>query len=120
MKMPGSSAEAQDAPKVGVRLFAAIVAAFDNYDVSVERVKLFGYDCLRVNNKIFAKIDKGRLVMKLPKQRIEALVMAGHLEPYDGKRGQMKLWVVLDSVDEALAVALAAEAKAFVGAGGRP
>jgi len=42
-------------------------------------------------------------------------MMAGQLEPYDGKRGEMKEWAAVDAVDEQLAVALAGEARVFVG-----
>lgn len=105
----------KDASTTAVRLFEAVVRAFRETEPGVERVKLFGYDCLRFAGKVFAKIDKGRLIMKLPKPRIEALMMAGQLEPYDGKRGEMKEWVVVDAIDERLVIALAEEARAFVG-----
>lgn len=100
-------------PATAVQRFEAIVLAFRKAEAGVERVKLFGYDCLRFGGKVFAKIDKDRLVMKLPKPRIEALMRAGQLEPYDGKRGTMKEWVVVDAADERLAIRLANEARAF-------
>lgn len=103
------------ATTTGVKLFEAIVLAFREAEPAVERVKLFGYDCLRTAGKVFAKTDKGRLVMKLPKTRIEALIMAGQMEPYEGKRGEMKEWVVVDSVDEQLAITLADEARRYAG-----
>lgn len=96
-------------------LFETVVAALRQSDPEVERVKLFGYDCLRSAGKVFAKVDKGRLIIKLPKPRIEALMLAGHLEPYDGKRGEMKLWVAVGAIDKQLVTDLASEAQAFVG-----
>lgn len=117
--MADTTKSKQVAPTVsmrGARMFDHVVASLERPDSDVERVKLFGYDCLRASGKVFAKVDKGRLIMKLPKQRIESLMMAGHLEPYDGKRGEMKLWVVVDSIDDDLAVELAGEARNFASA----
>ena len=39
----------------------------------VERVKLFGFDCLRFDSKVFAKLHKGNFVMKLPPKRVASL-----------------------------------------------
>jgi len=80
----------------------------------VERVKLFGFDCLRVGGKVFAKVDKDRLVMKLPASRIAELDSAGLVAPYGRERGAMKAWVVADVSDARLAAAMAEEALGFV------
>ena len=37
----------------------------------------FGSSALKVNNKIFAMLVGGKLVVKLPRQRVDALIAAG-------------------------------------------
>lgn len=71
---------------------------------------------LRVNNRIFAMLVVDRLVVKLPKKRVDALVAAGagvRFEPGPGR--VMKEWLSLgvDSAEDWLA--LAEEALEFVG-----
>jgi len=39
--------------------------------------KQFGSSALKVNNKIFAMLVEGKLVVKLPKHRVEALIASG-------------------------------------------
>jgi hypothetical protein len=75
----------------------------------------FGSQALKVNNKIFAMLVDGRLVVKLPRARVTELVETGHGEPFDaGKGTPMKEWVTLTG-DEAECRALVVEAQAFVG-----
>jgi hypothetical protein len=75
----------------------------------------FGSETLKVNNKIFAMVVGGRLVVKLPRTRVTELVEAGRGEPFDsGKGSPMKEWVALAG-DEAECRALVTEAYAFVG-----
>jgi TfoX/Sxy family transcriptional regulator of competence genes len=75
----------------------------------------FGSETLKVNNKIFAMLVGGRLVVKLPQARVTELVETGRGEPFNsGKGTPMKEWVVLVG-DEAECRALVTEAYAFVG-----
>ncbi len=76
----------------------------------------FGRSALRVDNRIFAMLVRGHLVVKLPKQRVDALVAEGHGVRFDANKGTpMKEWLSLDA-DSALAwPELAREALAFVG-----
>ena len=95
--------------------FAAVVAMFTASDGTVERVKLFGYDCLRANGKVFTKVDKGRLIVRLPPERIEALMLAGRLAPYERGLRAMKQWAAIEHADTPLVLELAREARALVG-----
>src|SRR6266496_3227286 len=63
----------------------------------------FGRSALRVDNRIFAMLVRGHLVVKLPKQRVDALVAEGHGVRFDANKGTpMKEWLSLDA-DSALA-----------------
>ncbi|QCI69083.1 TfoX/Sxy family protein [Phreatobacter stygius] len=71
---------------------------------------------LKVGGKIFAMLVGGRLVVKLPKPRVDALVAAGLAERFDPGHGRpMKEWASLIG-DEPDWAGLAREAIAFVGA----
>ena len=75
----------------------------------------FGSDALKINNKIFAMLVGGRLVVKLPRTRVTELIETGRGEPFDaGKGTPMKEWVALAG-DEAECRALVVESQAFVG-----
>ena len=77
----------------------------------------FGSETLKVNNRIFAMLVDGRLVVKLPRDRVAALVGDGAGEPFGAGKGRpMKEWVVV--VDGDAWPALAEEAFTFVGAKG--
>ena len=77
--------------------------------------KLFSSFGLRVRGKIFAMVVRGRLVVKLPSDRVDALVASGaarRFEPGPGRR--MKEWA--DMSGEAPAWAgLVREAFRYVG-----
>jgi hypothetical protein len=74
----------------------------------------FGRSGLRFENRIFAMFVRGRLVLKLPATRVDALVAAGEGVHFDANKGTpMKEWLSLDP-DSGLAwQPLAAEALAF-------
>ncbi|MDE2596442.1 MAG: hypothetical protein KGL44_06140 [Sphingomonadales bacterium] len=94
--------------------FAAVVAMFAASDPSVERVKLFGYDCLRADGKVFTKVDKGRIIIRLPPARIDALMAAGRLVPYERGLRTMKQWAAIEHADTPLVLELAREARSLV------
>ena len=57
----------------------------------------FGRSALRVDNKIFAMLVRGHLVLKLPRPRVDALVAAGEGIRFDANKGTpMKEWLSLD------------------------
>ncbi len=57
----------------------------------------FGRGALRYRRKIFAMFVRGQLVVKLSRQRVDALVAGGHGERFDANKGTpMKEWFSLD------------------------
>ena len=74
---------------------------------------------LRVNDKIFAMLVRGRLVLKLSRPRVAALAAAGQGEPFNPRRDGrlMKEWLVLAPESELDWLSLAREALAFVTTG---
>ena len=57
----------------------------------------FGRSALRFQNKIFAMLVRGRLVLKLPAARVDALVASGDGIRFDANKGTpMKEWLSLD------------------------
>jgi hypothetical protein len=107
------SREAQG-PEVDPR-FAPVVEAFAA-DPAVTSGRMMASFGLKVNDKIFAMVVKGMLVLKLPKARVDEMVGGGageHLETANGRR--MKEWIAVAGDDGW--VELAREAYAFVRAG---
>jgi hypothetical protein len=94
--------------------FAPVVEAFARVR-GVKAGKLFSSYGLKVNGKIFAMFGRGKLVVKLPKERVDAMVSAGRGERFDPGHGRlMKEWVGFAS-GESDWVELAREAHEFVG-----
>lgn len=82
----------------------------------------FGSGGLKVGGRIFAMLSGGRLVVKLPRARVDALVAAGEGERFDPRRDGrlMREWLSVDPAAEARWLPLATEALAFVGRGAAP
>ena len=96
--------------------YAALVEEFLG-DKDVEQSgKGFGSDALKVRGKIFAMLSQGRLVVKLPRQRVDALVASGDGERFDPRRDGrvMKEWLALAPTSSLEWLPLAQEARAFV------
>jgi hypothetical protein len=87
---------------------------------SVTAKRRFGMNGgLKIAGKLFAFLAKGRIIIKLPKQRVDTLIAAGHGEPCVMGRGRvMKEWVVVPPEFQDEWPELVAEAKAFVAASG--
>ncbi|HEY3007696.1 MAG TPA: hypothetical protein VGJ63_06455 [Micromonosporaceae bacterium] len=78
--------------------------------------KGFGSSALRFQNKIFAMLAGGRLVVKLPRARVDALVAAGEGVRFDaGKGTPMREWLSVDPTSDLAWEPLAREALAFAG-----
>ena len=76
--------------------------------------KGFGAAALKVNNKIFAMLVKGQLVVKLPRQRVDALIAAGTGTRFDPGHGRlMKEWLALNPSADQEWLPLAREALEF-------
>lgn len=76
----------------------------------------FGSSALKVNGSIFAMLSRGHLVLKLPRDRVSALIRNGAGSPFDaGKGTPMKEWLSVEGDDMEAWVALAREALDFVG-----
>lgn len=80
----------------------------------VKAGKVFASYGLTVNGKIFAMFGRGRLVVKLPKERVDEMVGSGKAERFNPGHGRlMKEWAAFQS-QEAQWVELAREAYEFV------
>jgi hypothetical protein len=79
--------------------------------------KSFGASGLKVNNKVFAMVSsKGEFVVKLPRERVDALVASGDGTRFDPGHGRlMKEWLAVSPKSKLDWLALAKEALAFVG-----
>jgi hypothetical protein len=74
----------------------------------------FGRSALRFQGKIFAMHVRGALVVKLPAERVEALVRAGEGVHFDANKGTpMREWLSLDPGSTLPWLALATEALVF-------
>jgi hypothetical protein len=90
----------------GEARFAALVEHFaDRPRVTppgAEGHRAFGSCALKVDGSIFAMLHDGRLVVKLPRERVSALVPSGAGEPFGAGKGRpMKEWVAVPDGDDA-------------------
>jgi hypothetical protein len=101
--------------------FAALVAAVrgaagvSGGAVEPGARRRFGASALKVNGKIFAMLVDDRLVVKLPRQRVDEMTAAGEGTRFVGARGRaMREWLALDPASERDWAPLVDEALAFV------
>ena len=101
--------------------FVSVVGAFAD-DPRVEAPvtgaaagKAFGSRGLKVDGKVFAMPSKGRLVVKLPRARVDELVASGKGRKYVLGARTMREWVAFPDGSAASWRALAREAREFVG-----
>ena len=81
----------------------------------------FGRSALRFQGKIFAMHVRGALVLKLPAERVEALVRAGEGVHFDANKGTpMREWLSLDTGSSLPWLPLATEALDFARSARRP
>ena len=107
-KAAGDTAAAAD-PRL-----VAIAKAYAS-DTRVTMGKSFSSIGLRVDGKIFAMVVRDRLVVKLPKARVDALVASGVAERFEPGPGRvMKEWAVFAGTKPSWA-SLARESFEYVG-----
>jgi TfoX/Sxy family transcriptional regulator of competence genes len=81
--------------------------------------KLFSSFGLRVRGKIFAMVVRGRLVVKLPRERVDALVASGVARRFEPGAGRlMKEWADMSGEKPSWA-SMVREAFRYVGRTGR-
>ncbi len=79
----------------------------------------FGRSALRRDGRIFAMFVRGRLVLKLPEQRVDELTEHGGGDRFDASKGTpMREWLSLDPESAQPWLPLAREALAFARATG--
>lgn len=117
----GTIAAAEPDPRIAklVEVFRAdpkLRAVAETFDASSasRQPRKFGSNGLKVDGKLFALFTQGTLVVKLPKERVAALVAKGDGKPFDPGHGRlMKEWLTVVSPKLSWS-ALAKEAHAFV------
>lgn len=110
-------------PTTREECFAAIAQALlDDPDVTqaadvTQAPPRFGSTALKVKQKIFAMLVQGKLVVKLPRQRVDALIGAGVGERFSPGHGRlMKEWVTVEPTSAEELLPLVREALEFVAA----
>ena len=98
--------------------FDALIGALADRDgVTVGGGRGFGANALQVEGRIFAMSNDAGLVLKLPRDRVAALLLSGEGLPFDAGKGRpMKEWVIVPWRSRDASRKLAEEALAFVGA----
>lgn len=110
----GTRGKPQAAAREGDTLFEPVMASFAG-DRMVAPARMFGSTALKVGGKVFAMLVKGKLVVKVPAERVAALLAAGRGEHFDPGHGRlMKEWVAVGAAGRRAWIDLAREARAFV------
>jgi hypothetical protein len=74
----------------------------------------FGRSAVRLNGKIVVMFVRGRLVLKLPEERVDELIATGDGERFDANKGTpMREWLTLHQASEQPWLPLAREALDF-------
>jgi TfoX/Sxy family transcriptional regulator of competence genes len=96
--------------------FSAVIEAFAA-DPKVTSGKMMASVGLKVNGKIFAMCWQDKLVVKLPRERVDELVQAKKGVAFDPGHGRkMKEWIAVEGTTPSW-ISLAREAYRFVSAG---
>lgn len=95
--------------------YAALVEGMLHSDPGVTQPRKGGFGSgLRVDGKTFAMLAGDKLVVKLPRQRVDALTSSGAGEPYGHGGRVLRGWLSVDPTSEEDWLPLAREAKSFV------
>jgi hypothetical protein len=95
------------------RAFADLARSFLERP-GISEGKAFHATALKVEDKIFAMLVDGRLVVKLPVDRCVDLVAADHAVPFESGGRRMKEWVVIAPEEQERWPDYAEEALGFV------
>jgi hypothetical protein len=90
-------------------------------DPAVTRSTMMGFPCLRLDGRFFASVDRTTqaLLVKLPSERVRALIARGEGEPFAPADRVFREWVALPRADRRRWRTLLTEAKRFAGTGSR-
>lgn len=92
------------------------LATLQSARADVGRRRMFGHDGLTVNGKFFAFLDRDRLLLKLPRAKMGALLADGHATSAVSVSPTMTNWVAVPYGSRAADwEALMDEAREFVG-----
>jgi len=96
--------------------YAELVSAFLGQQGVTQEGKGFGSSALKVGGSIFALLSsRGRFVVKLPRQRVDALIESGDGDRFDPGHGRlMREWLALRPSSSLDWFVLAREAMDFV------
>ena len=85
------------------------------YDPAMGRATMMGYPCVRLAGRFLASYDEraGRLVVKLPRERVTELVDNGQGDQFAPAGRTFREWVSIPTVDRELWQTLLAEAVDF-------
>ncbi len=97
------------------RQFAAVSARLLGDDTSVEEGRMLHAPGLKTGGKFFAFAARDDLFVKLPAERVNALVASGAGRPCEIRKGApMREWVRVTPTDEESCAAYVMEARDFV------
>lgn len=110
-------ASAADTVRARFEMLVSELTAIEGVTIGGGR-RGFGSDALQVDGRIFAMVSRERLVLKLPRSRVDELIASGEGVPFDAGKAAgrpMKEWVAFERAPSAAKTrSLAREAVAFV------
>ena len=84
-----------------------------NHFLGQKEVKKQG-NSLKFKKKMFLMLNKERFIVKLPAERVAALIESGEGLPYDAGTGKpLKEWLIISGIDLESLIKFGEEAKAF-------
>ena len=101
-------------PADGEKLFWHLVEPM-LADAAVRRSTMMGLPCVRLDGRFFASLDRrtGALLVRLPRDRVAALVSDGTGEPFAPAGRVFREWIAVPRPDRRRWRALLAEARAY-------
>jgi hypothetical protein len=96
-------------------LFDEVADRMLHEDPELAHARMMNSFGLKTGRKFFAMVVRGELVVKLPRDRVEALLEDGAGHRFDPGHGRpMKEWICLRPADEAACEGYMREARAYV------